>query len=89
MQVSGPIPMAALHNLQVSPIAFTAAKEILERNHYLHSLPGGTCLSFGVFIGQRLLGAITFGAGPFLAYSLVEAAKPAGLYDFNPALAVR
>jgi hypothetical protein len=53
-----------------------AAKELLERHHYLHSLPGGTKLCFGVFSGQRLLGALTLGAGPTLAYSLVEGAQP-------------
>ena len=60
----------------VSPIHVLVAKEILERHHYLHSLPGGTMLCFGVFYSQRLLGAMTFGSGPTLAYSLVRDAKP-------------
>jgi hypothetical protein len=60
----------------VSTIPTLAAKEILEHHHYLHSLPGGTMLCFGVFCGQRLMGALTLGAGPTLAYSLVEGAKP-------------
>jgi hypothetical protein len=73
---AGSIPSAALHDLSVSTIPMLAAKEILERHHYLHSLPGGTKLCFGVFNGQRLMGALTLGAGPALAYSLVEGAKP-------------
>ena len=52
------------------------AKKIIEQFHYLHSLPGGTCLAFGVFFLNRLLGALTLGVGPFNAYSLVGDAKP-------------
>jgi hypothetical protein len=49
---------------------------MVERHHYLHSLPGGTRLSFGVFTGSRLMGALTLGVGPLNAYSLVEGAIP-------------
>ena len=44
-------------------------------NHYLHSLPGGTILAFGVFLDGRLLGVITFGAGPANAYRLIDGAS--------------
>jgi hypothetical protein len=60
----------------VLPIPVLAAKQLLCREHYLHSLPGGTKLTFGVFLGSRLLGALTLGAGPFLAYQLVDRAAP-------------
>jgi hypothetical protein len=60
----------------VRPIPKSTAKELLVREHYLHSFPGGTKLAFGVFVGQRLLGAATMGVGPFLGYSLVEGARP-------------
>ena len=33
-------------------------------------------LTFGVFLNSQLMGAITFGAGPFNVYSLVEGARP-------------
>jgi hypothetical protein len=33
-------------------------------------------LAFGVFAGERLLGAVTLGVGPFLGYSLVDEARP-------------
>jgi hypothetical protein len=72
---AGSNPSAALHALKVRPIPFVTARELVERNHYLHSLPGGTMLCFGVFIKERLQGTITFGAGPYLAYHLVENAK--------------
>ena len=73
---AGSSPSAALHDLNVSLIPMLAAKELLVRHHYLHSLPGGTKLCFGVFSGQRMLGALTLGAGPALAYCLVEGARP-------------
>ena len=47
---------------------------MIERHHYLHSLPGGSKLAFGVFVGGSLLGAITFGVGPFNVPSLVAGA---------------
>ncbi|APV44773.1 hypothetical protein Dform_01451 [Dehalogenimonas formicexedens] len=72
----GPIPTAALQSILVKPIPFVAAKSILVRNHYLHSMPGGTQLAFGVLQGNRLLGAITFGSGPAHAYRLVQGANP-------------
>ena len=59
----------------ILPIPMLVAKKLLERHHYLHTLPGGTMLRFGVFVGPRLLGVLTFGAGPALAYSLVEGAR--------------
>jgi hypothetical protein len=52
------------------------ARRLIEREHYLHSLPGGTCLAFGVFTAGSLLGAMTFGVGPTNAYSLAEDVKP-------------
>jgi len=48
----------------------------LVREHYLHSFPGGTQLALGVFLGHRLLGALTLGAGPTNSYRLVDRAVP-------------
>jgi hypothetical protein len=48
---------------------------MVERHHYLHSLPGGTHLAFGAFNSSRLLGILTLGAGPYNAASLVDGAK--------------
>jgi hypothetical protein len=63
--------------MQVKPISFAVAKVLIVLYHYLHSLPGGTCLAFGVFVDSRLLGTLTLGVGPLNAYRLVEAAIPA------------
>ena len=73
----GSIPRAALQSLQVRPVPVKVAKALLVREHYLHSLPGGTQLAFGVFLGRRLLGALTLGVGPFNAHRLVAEASPA------------
>ena len=70
----GSIPRAALQHLLVHPIPVPAARQLIERNHYLQGLPGGTHLTFGVFNGSNLVGAISLGAGPFNAPSLVERA---------------
>ena len=72
----GAIPTPALQSIQVRPVSVRIAKEILVGNHYLHSMPGGTQMTFGVFLGQRLLGAMALGVGPFNAYRLVEGAAP-------------
>jgi hypothetical protein len=72
----GSNPTAALQSMVIKPVPFVAAKRLIERNHYLHTFPGGTKLTFGIFVGQQLLGAISLGAGPANAYSLVYQAKP-------------
>lgn len=71
---AGSTPSAALHAIKVKPVPFMVAKGIMVRYHYLHSLPGGTVLAFGVFWGSRLMGAVTLGAGPANAYRLVDGA---------------
>ena len=72
----GAIPTPALQTLAVQPIPVLLARGLIERHHYLHSLPGRCKLAFGVFVGTRLLGALTLGVGPLNAYSLVEGAEP-------------
>jgi hypothetical protein len=71
----GSKPTPALHCLAVKPIPPVITKELIQRNHYLNSLPGGTMLCFGIFLGERLLGAVTLGAGPYQAYHLVDGAE--------------
>lgn len=73
----GASPTSALHNISVRPIDLAASKMLLVQEHYLHSLPGGTKLAFGVFLDHRLLGVVTFGVGPYNAHRLVVGAGPA------------
>ena len=70
----GAIPTPALQSIQVRPVSVKIAKGILVGNHYLHSMPGGTQMTFGVFLEQRLLGALALGVGPFNAHRLVSGA---------------
>ena len=72
----GSIPRVALHDLRVAPVPLWVAKPLVVANHYLHSLPGGTHMAFGVFLGARLLGALTLGVGPKNGHRLVEGAVP-------------
>ena len=73
----GAIPTPALHELRVVTIPFSIAKRIIERNHYLHSMPGGTKLAFGVRVGRSLVGALTIGVGPMNAHRLISGATRA------------
>ena len=72
----GASPRTALQRLEVKPIPFRVVKTLMVRHHYLHSMPGGTQLAFGVFDGELLVGALTLGVGPKNAYRLVKGAKP-------------
>ena len=72
---AGSNPSAALHAIKVGPIPIVVTKKLLEREHYLHSMPGGTELAFGMFVDHWLMGALTLGAGPSQAYRLVQGAK--------------
>ena len=72
----GSRPTSSLQSIRVRPIPIKVAKELLVREHYLHSLPGGTQMTFGAFLGNNLLGAITLGAGPFNAHRIVDYASP-------------
>lgn len=67
--------------LQISPRDITAriippavARTLFERHHYLHSMPGGTRLCFGAFVGEVLLGALSLGVGPRNAHRLIDGA---------------
>jgi hypothetical protein len=73
----GATPTPTLQTLAVRPIPHRAAKELLVRNHYLHTMPGGTKLAFGIFSGGRLMGALALGVGPFNAHRLVSGAAHA------------
>jgi hypothetical protein len=70
----GSIPTPALQALNVRPIPKLIAREVVVNHHYLHSFPGGTKLAFGIFIDNRLLGALTLGVGPKNAHCLVDGA---------------
>jgi len=66
----------ALNDLRLIPISRVEAKKIIVRNHYSHTLPGGTKMCFGIMRNGKLLGAMVFGVGPFYGYKLVNGASP-------------
>ena len=70
----GATPTPALQSIQVRPVSVKIAKEIIVRNHYLHTMPGGTKLAFGIFNNDRLMGTVTLGVGPFNGHRLVSGA---------------
>ena len=72
----GSIPTAALRELRLVPISREDAKKLIVCHHYSHTLPGGTKMSFGIILNRKLLGAMTFGVGPFYGYKLVNGASP-------------
>lgn len=71
---SGANPTPALQSLEIKPIPIRSAKSLLERNHYLRSFPGNTQLAFGVFVGSRLSGILTLGAGSANGYRVMSGA---------------
>lgn len=67
----GAIPIPALQDLHVFTIPFSLARAMVERHHYLRTLPAGTKLAFGVRTGASLAGVLTIGVGPINAHRLV------------------
>ena len=65
---------STLLRLRVSPIAVKTARSLLVSEHYLHTMPAGTHLAFGVFDGASLSGAMTLGVGPTNGHRLVQGA---------------
>jgi hypothetical protein len=76
IEMNNNLAIAALLSLDVQIIPLLIAKQLIVKNHYLHSLPGGTQLTFGVFLDRRLMGAIALGVGPANAHCLVGGARP-------------
>lgn len=74
--VPGLTSRGALHELQVRPVPMMVANRIIVRKHYLHSMPVGTQLSFGVFLDVEMVGALTLGVGSYNSSSLVRGASP-------------
>jgi hypothetical protein len=74
----GANPTPALHlsprSIEISTIPHSVARALFERHHYLHSMPAGTRLCFGAFVGDHLLGALALGVGPINARRLVDGA---------------
>lgn len=71
----GSIPTSALQQLRLGAVTSRLAKAFIARHHYLGKPAGGTSILIGVLLGDRLVGIVTFGAGPSQAFCLVDGAK--------------
>lgn len=71
----GATPTPALQGLHISPVQTSMARALIIQNHYLHTFPAGTHLTFGIFDDGNLRGAISLGVGPYNTPSLVEGAS--------------
>jgi hypothetical protein len=57
-------------------VAASLVRPFIEREHYLHSMPAGPILTFGVFLGESLVGAAVFTRGARQGHRLLAAARP-------------
>ena len=79
----GATPTSALHTFNdivsprqivLKPIPPTVARKLCERHHYIGSYPGGSCINFGVFVHDGLMGVAVLGVGPVNVYRLFRGA---------------
>lgn len=62
--------------LQVRPVPPKVVTDVIEREHYLHSMPVAARACFGVYQNQDLCGAVVFTAGARLGHRLLTACRP-------------
>jgi hypothetical protein len=63
-------------SLHVEPVPPSVVQDLIETHHYLRSMPASPRLCFGVYLLDRLVGAVVFTAGSRLGHKLLAAAKP-------------
>jgi hypothetical protein len=71
---AGPTPALQPRDLVLRVVPHAVAAALVVRKHYLRSMAAGARLSFGVFAGKRLAGAVVLNAGPLGAPRLVAGA---------------
>jgi len=76
----GSTPTSALHSsardIRVAVVPHAIARALIVRWHYLGTMPAGTKLVFGAFLGERIIGAVTLGIGPMFGHRLLRDARP-------------
>ncbi len=70
-------PGSILKDLQVRRVGLADIADLITRNHYLHSVPAAASLAFGVFLDNRLVGAVILTPGGRNAYRVLSGARPA------------
>lgn len=53
--------MADFRNLEAKLVSRAAAKQVVQKHHYMKTFPAGSKLHFGIFDGARLVGIAVFG----------------------------
>ncbi len=69
-------PRSILKSLRVERVAPSAIADVIEREHYLHSMPKAAQACFGVYAGGGLAGAVVFTSGARQGHRVLEAARP-------------
>lgn len=62
--------------LEVTPVSSSVVRPMVERYHYLHSMPAAARYCFGVYLAEELVGAAVFTAGARQGHRLLVGAKP-------------
>ena len=55
---------STLKALEVRPVLPSVIQTVIEREHYLHSMPDASRRCFGVYLGSELVGAVVFTYSP-------------------------
>ena len=69
-------PRSILKSLRVVGVDAAVIRDIVERLHYLHSMPSVTRACFAVYLGDELVGAAVFTQGARNSHRLLEGAAP-------------
>ncbi len=62
--------------LRVRPVPPATVRPLIEREHYLRSMPAAPRRCFGVYLGEELRGAVVFTSGARQGHRLLAAAGP-------------
>jgi hypothetical protein len=76
MAVQGRPPRSILKALVVCQVGPSIVRDVIEREHYLRSMPVASRLCFGVFLDDVLVGATVFTSGARHGHRSLDAAKP-------------
>ncbi len=63
-------------SLTVRRVNPSVVRSLIEREHYLHSMPASTRACFGVYLSGVLVGAVVFTSGARQGYRILEACEP-------------
>jgi hypothetical protein len=69
-------PRSILKRLIVRPVLPSVVEPVITGEHYLHSMPGAARRCFGVYLGDRLVGAAVFTIGARQSHQVLAAARP-------------